>query len=134
MKAAQRQFLVKVSGIDGYFTTKSGGNVSAETNKHYDGGSLKPDVIASPAEAENITCGRAYDSTRDPALLKRLRQQVGRLRTTVSVTPTNEDLVAIAEPVVYSDAILVGLTEPDVDAGGADVATWEVEFAIGDYN
>ena len=46
-KAAQRQFLVKVGKIPGYFATKSGGNVSADVNKVYDGGSLKPDPSSS---------------------------------------------------------------------------------------
>lgn len=131
MKAAQRQGLVKVSGIDGYFMTKSGGNLSADTTKVYDGGSLTPDVLSSPAEADNVTVSRAYDDARDGNTLKRLRQQVGRLRTTVSVTPTNEDLVAIGEPTVYPNALLVGLTDLEVDASSGDAQTFELEFAVG---
>ena len=52
--SAQRQFLVKVSGIDGYFMTKSGGNISSDTTKVYDGGAFTPDVIASPPAAEDV--------------------------------------------------------------------------------
>lgn len=132
-KSAQRQFLVKVAGIDGYFMSKSGGNVSSDTSKVYDGGSLTPDVLAGPAEAENITVSRAYDYTRDGELLRRLRKDVGRLSTTVSVTPTNRDLVPLGSPTVYSEALLVGLTEPDYDASSGDAATYELEFAVGSY-
>lgn len=132
-KSAQRQFLVKVSGIDGYFSTKSGGNISADTNKHYDGGAIVPDVLASPAQAENVTVSRAFDVAVDPDRLAGLRAKVGRWRTTISVTPTDEDLIATGTPVVYPEALLVGMTEPDYDSSGGDVATWELEFAIGAY-
>jgi hypothetical protein len=130
-KSAQRQFLVKVSGIDGYFMTKTGGNVSADTTKVYDGGEPRPDVLSSPADVENVTVSRAYDHQRDADTLARMRGQVGKLRTTVSVTPTDEDLVANGNPVVYSDALLVGFTDVEVDASGGDAATFELEFAVG---
>lgn len=132
-KSAQRQFLVKVSGIDGYFMTKSGGNISADTNKVYDGGSLVPDVLAGPAEAENVTVSRGFDTQRDNPIIARLRQQVGRLRATVSVTPTDADLVAQGSPTVYPEALLVGLTEPEADASGSDSSVFELEWAIGSF-
>ena len=124
---------MKVSGIDGYFMTKSGGNIAADTSKVYDGGDLIPDVLAGPAEADNITVSRAYDSVRDGALLTRLRQQVGRFSSTISVTPTDRDLIPTADPTVYPDALLVGLTEPEFDASSGDAATYELEFAVGSF-
>jgi hypothetical protein len=130
MKSAQRQFLVKVSGIDGYFANKTGGNVTAGTTKVYDGGNLVPDVMSSPSEVDNITVSRAFDLIRDEAIVTLLRTQVGRWRTTISVTPTNEDLMATGKPVVYADALLVGFTELEVDASGGDAATYELEFAV----
>lgn len=132
-KAAQRQFLVKVAGIEGYFATKSGGSISADTNKVYDGGADTPDVLAGPAEADNITVSRAYDYNRDEVVLKRLRKQVGKWMTTISSTPTDRDLIAIAPPNVYPEALLVGITEPDTDASSGDAATYELEFAIGAF-
>lgn len=132
-KSAQRQFLVSVSGIQGYFMTKSGGNISADSNKVYDGGSLVPDVLAGPAEADNITVSKGYDPAKDARLLASLRQQVGRFTATITVTPTDRDLVAVAEPNVYPNALLVGLTEPDMDASSGDAATYELEFAIGQF-
>lgn len=133
MKAAQRQFLVKVAGIEGFWATKSGGNVSSDASKVYDGGSLDPDVLSSPAEADDITVSRAFDPYRDGPILRDLRRRVGRFRATVSVTPTDEDLVAIDEPTVYSDAVLTGVTEPDFDAASGDAATFELTFAVGSW-
>mgnify|MGYP000123693160 CR=1 FL=1 len=132
-KSAQRQFLIKVAGIDGYFATKSGGDISSDTNKVYDGGSDTPDVLAGPAEADNITVSRSFDLQRDAPVLARLRQLVGRWTTTVSVTPTDRDLIAVGAPQVYPDALLVGLTEPETDASSGDAAEFELEFAIGTY-
>lgn len=132
-KSAQRQFLVKVAGIDGYFATKSGGNVSADTTKVYDGGDPTPYVLAAPAEAENITVSRPYDPLRDADLMRRLRQRVGRATFTVSVTPTDRDLVVVGRPVVYPDALLVAVNEPDADAGSGDAATFELEFAVASF-
>jgi hypothetical protein len=129
-KAAQRQFLVKVAGIEGYFATKSGGNVTSDNNKVYDGGNLTPDILSAPAQAENVTVGRAFDVERDGPILTILRQQVGRRSFTVSVTPTDRDLNVTGEPVTYPEALLVGITDPDVDAASGDAARFELEFAI----
>lgn len=130
MKSAQRQFLVKVVGVDEYFANKTGGNIAADTNKVYDGGSLIPDVMSSPAEVDNITVARAFDLIRDEAMVTLMRGRVGKWRTTVSVTPTDEDLVAVGKPVVYANALLVGFTEIEVDASSGDAATFELEFAV----
>lgn len=131
MKSAQRQFLIKVSGVDGFFQTKSGGSIGADTNKVWDGGQIDPDVMSSPSQIDNITVSRAFDIDRDEAMLGILRKKVGRSRHVLSVTPTNEDLQATGKPVVYSDALLVGLTEMDADSSSGDAATFEFEFAVG---
>lgn len=132
-KSSQRQSLVKVSGIEDYFASKSGGNITADSSKVYDGGSPTPDVMTGPAEADNITVSRPYDLQRDEPVLRRLRKVVGTWVTTVSVTPTDKDLVAVGQPQVYSNAVLVGLTEPEVDASSGDAKTYELEFAVGSY-
>lgn len=132
-KASQRQFLVQADGLEGYWARKSGGAITADTTKAYDGGSVTPDLISAPPSAENVTTGRTYDEDRDGPILRRLRPLVGVFRTTISVTPTDADLVAIGEPVVYPDALLVGLTEPDADAGSGDAADFDLEWAISSY-
>ena len=129
--STQQAWLVSVSGIPGYWQTKSGGEKSSETSKDYDGGSLEPEVIASPAEIDNITVARSYKASRDYEALKNASSRVGRWRTTVSVTPTDEDLIANGPPRTYPNALLVRCTEPEVDRSSGDVSTWELEFACG---
>ena len=130
-KSSQRQFLVKVGDIPGYFMTKSGGKISSDVSKAYDGGDPDPDLIAAPPNVDNLTVSRVFDPTRDGQLLRNLRQQVGVFETTITVTPTDRDYVAVDEPTVYHPALLVGLTDSDTDASSGDPATYELEFAIG---
>lgn len=132
-KSSARQFLVKVEGVDGYWSTKSGGTVTAESTKVYDGGSLKPDIITNPPTAEDVSVTRPYDPQRDDEVIRQLLQLVGSWGTTVSVTPTDADLVAVAPPRVYSDARLVGVVEPEVDSSSGDAAMVGLTFSISDY-
>lgn len=133
MKSSARQFLVKVEGVDGFWSQKTGGNVSADNTKVYDGGSLKPDIITNPPTAEDISVNRPYDVDRDDDVVRQLLQLVGSWTTTVSVTPTDADLVATAQPRVYSNAVLTGVTEPEVDASSGDAAMVGLTFAVSDY-
>lgn len=135
-KAANRQFLVKIDGLSNgwdYYATKSGGEVTSDSNKVFDGGSLVPDVLASPAEVGDLTISRPYDPERDQPILDRIIGQVGNWRTTVSVTPTYGDLTTVRglKPRVYSNALLVGVREPEPDASSGDAADYELTFAVG---
>jgi hypothetical protein len=73
---------------------------------------------------------RAYDQNRDAPILERLRPQVGRFTTSITVQPTDADLVAVGKSSVYSDAVLVSITEPEYDSASGDVAMFELEFAV----
>lgn len=129
-KSSARMFLVVVKGISGYFMTKSGGEVTADANKVYDGGRLTPDVLAGPSEVGNITVTRAFDPAKDVAILKSLRGKVGSYETSISVTPTDRNLKALGKPLTYTGCLLVGLTEPEFDASSGDATTYELEFAV----
>jgi len=132
VKSAKRQFLVKVDGVDGYWAQKTGGDITADTNKVYDGGSLVPDVIASPPNTDDVVCTRPYDPLRDQPMINQLKRRVGTWRTTVSVTPTEADLtVSRVAGDVYSDALLIGLVSPEADASSGDSAEVELTFAVG---
>ena len=132
MKSAQRQALVKVDGIEGYWAQKSGGEVTSEANKVYDGGSLRPDVIAAPPEVGDITVTRPYDPLRDQEIINQLKTRVGNWFTTISVTPTETDLrAARVKGDTYPQALLIGLRLPEWDAGSGDAADYELTFAVG---
>jgi hypothetical protein len=128
-KAAQRQFLVSVSGITEYFASLSGGNVSAETADVFDGGSSTPEKVASPGRTEDITVSRPYDPERDQPLINSLRRKVGKARMTLTKQPTDGNFVPIGPPNVYSRCLLTGVTEPEVDASSGDPAAFELTFA-----
>lgn len=129
-KAAQRQFLIKVSEVDGYFATKAGGDTTSDATDVYDGGSLTPEKLASPPTTDDITIGRPFDPIRDRPVLRRLRPLVGRWRTTVSVQDTDANLVSLGAPTVYANALLIGVTEPEGDASSGDAAMFELAFAV----
>lgn len=132
MKAAQRQFVVTVDGIDTPFAQKSGAEVTSDATKVYDGGSVTPDVIAAPPEVGDLTLTRPYDPLRDQELLTTLITRVGQWRTTVSVQPTEGDMrAARVKPRVYPGALLIGVREPEVDASSGDAADYELTFAVG---
>lgn len=126
--SAQRQFLVSVAGVQGYFANKSGGNVSGDVTESWDGGSLEPEVLGGPARPDELTVSRPFKRERDAATLKLLRSRVNRWRTTVAVQPTDEDLIAVGDPTVYSECLLTGVNEPEVDAASGDAAVLELTF------
>ncbi len=128
--ASARQQLVEVKGFPGYFATKEGGEIEAETSKVWDGGTLKPETMAGPATTGNVTVSRPYRPAVHGAILKRLAKQVGRWRTTVSVWDTDPDLGPVGEPIVYANALLVRMARPEADASSSDASTFELEFAV----
>lgn len=130
IKSAQRQYIVTVSGISGTFAQKSGGDISADAAKIYDGGSLTPDVLAGPAEVGNITVTRSVEHARDAATLKTLRSKVGQYEATITVTPTDANLVTLGSPVIYPKALLIGFTELEADASSGEAATYSLEFLV----
>lgn len=128
-KSAQRQFLVKIDGIRGWWAQKSGGAVTSAVTKVYDGGALVPDILTSPQDVEDITLTRPYDRLRDYDTVKRLRQNVGRRTYTVTVTNTDRDLRALKQKERYV-GVITRVQAPDVDAGSSDAGTVQVTMAV----
>lgn len=126
---SQRQFVVTVSGVAGNFMTKSGGGLSADSNKVYAGGSKTPAIVTGIPEYENITVGRAYDANRDPAIVADLREQVGRFSTSITVVETTVDYQTLATT-TYNGCVLVGINVPDAESNSGDPAMMELEFAV----
>lgn len=127
--AAQRQFLITVSGVAGRFQTRTGAAITAETSREYDGGSLVGDVVTGPPVPADLVVGRAYRPGRDAPILAALRPKVSRWRTTITVQPADADLIAVGRPTVYT-GILVGLSDPDADANSSSTARLELTFAV----
>lgn len=128
--ASQRQHLTKVTGIDGYWSTFEGAEVSADTNKVYDGGSLTPSVLTAPSETDDVKVSRPYKPEEHGNLVADLMRRVGRWRTTVSRQDTDADLIPIGKPLVFADALLTGVKLPDGDASSSDAAMLELTFTV----
>ena len=128
--ASARQQLVEVAGIPGYMATKTGGEISAEVGKVWDGGATQPETLSGPAETANVVVSKPYRPGIHGALLAKLARQVGAWRTTVSVYDTDPDLGPIGKPRVYANALLVRLAWPDGDASSSDASSFELEFAV----
>ena len=128
--AAERQFLVSVTGIAGFWATYTPSDVSAATTDVYNGGQRDPEKIASPPKSSNVKVSRPYSPGRDQPLITRLTPLVGRLRTTVSAQPTDPDLFPVGNPDVYANALLVNVKRPAVDASSGKEAMIELEFAV----
>lgn len=129
-KAAQRQIIASVSGINGYFSQVTGGQITAATQKIFDGGARFPEILSGSSEVGDITVTRPYNPYIDEAILQTLRKVVGSDRRDVAVQSTDADLVPVGRPRTYPEALLVGLTEPDGDASSGAPATYSLVFSV----
>jgi hypothetical protein len=128
---AERQFIVTIPGIDSTpFAQKSGGDISADGIKVWNGGSLVPDVLAGPSEVDNISVTRPYDRILDADTLATLRAAVGKVRYTINVQPTDENLIASGPLTVYPNCLLVGFTELTMDASSGSAVTFGLSFLV----
>ena len=141
-KATQRQIVATITpvnqtghstgpsfGAARYFSTVSGGEISASVEKVYDGGSLFPQTLCAPAEIGDITLTMFYDPDEDGEELSKLRQLVGQVYYDVSVFTLDCDLKVPDTERVYAKALLVGLTEPDGDASSGAPAQFSLTFS-----
>lgn len=127
--SSARQFLITVSTIEGYWARKQGGETAADSAKAWDGGSLTPSVLMGPASTGDVTLERPYRVERDASVVARLRRVVGRSSHTITVQPTDIDLVPVGAPEVYNGVLMrVRSPEPNAAEGGA--ATVELVFAV----
>ena len=139
-KIAQRQVVAKIIPATGYatrgpvftapFAQVSGGEITASVEKVYDGGSLFPEVLCAPPEIGDMTVTRHYDYTRDGRALQELRPLVGRVHYDVTVYTLNCDLVEMGSERTYSNALLVGISEPEGDSSSGAPATFSLTFSI----
>lgn len=129
---SQRQFLVDVADDDipGYWMQKQGGNTSADSNKFFPGGDDVPVILTGLKVTDNITISRAYDAVRDGAMLRAIRDQVGSLTTSITVTETDADLKSTGVATTYSGCVLVGISEPEYESASGDAANIQLEFAV----
>jgi hypothetical protein len=142
-KLSQRQIVAKITpGTLGvvsepdflnYWSSVTGGEITAAVEKVYDGGQKFPDTLCASAEVGDITVTRNYDSILDGAKIALVRHLVGQAYYNVNILELNCDLVVPESGLTrtYVNALLVGLTEPDGDASSGAPATFSMTFSIG---
>ena len=155
-KVSQRQVLgslIKPTGSalpswTGFlFAQISGGEITANVEKIYEGGKLRPTIICAPSEVGDITLTAHYDADTllettsnvttavgIEAKINVLRPLVGRAIYDISVQSYDCDLNAPVANTgrLYKGALLVGITEPDGDSSSGAPATFAMTFAVSD--
>ena len=132
--AARTGAAVTAPQFAGYFAQVSGGEITANVEKVYDGGARFPETLCAPAEIGDITVTRHYDPNRDGEALKLVRQQVGQVYYNVNVFDLNCDLKVYGTERVYPLGLLVGVTEPEGDSSSGAPATFSLTFSISEVS
>jgi hypothetical protein len=122
------------------FAQVSGGEITASVEKIYEGGSRRPTVLCAPSEIGDITLTAHYDDDMQEQTsgagigdkLKRLRKYVGVGYYTVTVSVYDCDIKDPTNDRIYTNALLVGMTEPEGDSSSGAPATFALTFAISD--
>jgi hypothetical protein len=145
-KLSQRQVVAEIQpavrmagnrrgpGFKGYFAQVSGGEITSNVEKVYDGGARFPEALCAPAEIGDITVTRHYDADRDGEQLKLLRQQVGQVYYDVTIYDLNCDLKVYGTERVYPLGLLIGITEPEGDSSSGAPATFSLTFSISEVS
>lgn len=137
-KFAQRQILAKITSkttgapnLDGYFAQVSGGEITAAVEKIYVGGKQFPELLCAPSEVGDVTITRHYDDDVRP-LLNTIRTGglVGRAFYDITIYYLDCDVAKGKPDRQYSEALLVGLSEPDGDSSSGAPATFALTFSV----
>lgn len=128
-KSNESHFIVTVGGIPYPFAVKTGGEVSGDVTKVFDGGATAPDLIPGRRLVGDLIISAPYARARDQAQIDRLMSRVLVERQPISIQPTDSDYIVDGDPMVYPDCLLMRVTPPNVNAGGSDAATWEMAWS-----
>ena len=146
-KLSQRQIVATITPEDTVspswgefkFAQVSGGEITAAVEKVYAGGAQFPEVLCAPYEIGDITVTAHMDDYNEQSSeaggagvavkLANLRGKVGRVYYTLTVFLTDCDIQVTGTDRVYTNALLVGITEPEGDASSGAPATFSLTFA-----
>jgi hypothetical protein len=102
----QRQFLVTVEGVSGYWAMLTGGDVSVPNDKAFDGGNPTPGLVFGNPVVDDLVVTRNYSAARD-----------------ASISATLKAGIAAAAPLV---ALITQVpTDPAYSPNGAAGDTWQ---------
>lgn len=128
MKSAERQSLITVEGLNGYWQSRTGGDFRYTATKEWDGGALTPDVLTGNGDVTDVTVTRLWDDSRDGPLLPWLLQQNGRWDTTISDSQTDANLVPTGDVIQYFGR-LTGVTPPQGNSSSSAAKKLTLTFS-----
>lgn len=88
----QRQFLVTVEGVPGYWAMLTGGEVSVPNSKEFDGGSPTPGIVYGNPVVADLVVTRNYSAARDASISTQLKAGISSgapLIAQISQIPTD---------------------------------------------
>jgi hypothetical protein len=145
-KVSQRQVLATIDPVttgapkwnEFRFAQVSGGEITASVEKIYEGGAQFPTVLCAPYEIGDITLTAHFDDDVTPSddyngiayKLRLLRDRVGKAYYNITVATYDCDLKVNGNDRIYSNCLLVGLTEPDGDSSSGAPATFALTFSV----
>ena len=128
-KATKRQYLVNIEGIPGTWRAFSGGGGTASVTKDYNGGSDRADLLAGPAEWDDIEVTRTVAPSRDDVWIDQLNKLIGRGEFNITKQATDANWTRVGKPRTYPACLLTGLQESETDAASSDAAEIKLTFA-----
>lgn len=129
---AIQKFLV-VGEIDGFgrFDTVSGGDPVTNFTEYFEGGARTAEHVPSTTSYSDITLERAWDPTRDAALVAWHNSFMQGLEAPRNVTKnTLNFLGAVVRSETYAECKPVSVLTPDGAAGSTEIAMVRVTLKV----
>lgn len=126
-----RQHSVSITGLEGVWSTLSGGVSSVDVSESYNGGAKVPDLTKGRVKVSNVTVGRPFNPVRDRPVLRFLEANLaGAWETTITDQDLDANEVRIGDPVVFTGCVPITVTGPDYDEEKSDAGRITVEFRV----
>lgn len=130
MRQDQWSYTLTVDDRDlGVFSQKSGGDVTAESNKDWPGAMAEPEEMGAPASTDDITVQRRYKFDRDHPVIVWLEGRVGKGIAVLKGQPLDEDRNPVGTPRTWRGKV-IGVQNPEHDAAGTDRGSLGVVIGI----
>lgn len=116
--------------VPGFWDTKSGGDLTADVQKHRPGGQTRAfPMPGAMVDADDIVLTRVVDLARDPIWIVRFRARIHRGVIVGSYQPTDGDKIPVGDPYPFQ-GILAGFQEPEFDNNSGDKQFMGVTISI----
>lgn len=110
------------------FAKMTGGEATAEVSKSWNGGAKTPNLTSGRPTFSNIVLERPFGATRDRPISRALAPLVGVARYTITKQDLDAYDMAVGIPTVYTNCVLVRVSEPDYDETSSAGSTLTLEF------